>query len=521
MDKGIFSLSHCARSLSLSLSVRAFFLLPGASLVLGDLDPSSYSLSLSLSLSPALDLSRGGGRSDGNVKRPGGVCVQCVCVCVEMAGLDVRTVGAILALISFLDMTAVGMLIPLLPRLYSSHQASASAIGFMGSLYGTANLVGGPIFGFLGDAIGPRAALTVAMVGSAVGYALLGTADSLAVMGLARVITGCFKQTLTVAKSTLAVITPPATRARDLGRIGSAASAGFIIGPLIGGFVFHDVERVRLAAMLTAGVFAINALLAWGALRALHDLLAAHHRTLETEEPTATSSPASQGNQTETSEQFKISPSNGPLTAYDHARLQFESMVDMFKVVMASGQWRLVAAQLGANMAMVTLRSVFATFAEQEFAPSPHVLGLMLSAQGAMGIVFGLCVGPVVRLFGSESAVFLPSLLVQGLSYCFVFYTWSPMTMTLASAPLRLGNSVMAAVGLSMVSQAVTPKQRGAVVSSTEVVMSLSRTVSPFLAGLALDYGRHALALFCLLQLAAGCLFLLARTSQHIRPKTD
>ena len=163
---------------------------------------------------------------------------------------------------------AVGMLIPLLPRLYTSLNASASDVGLMGSAYGITNLIGGPLFGHLSDAIGARQSLLIAMIGSAVGYALVSSATSLPMMAAGRMITGLFKQTLTIGKAALAVITPPHERAHAMGRIGSAASAGFIVGPLVGGFMFPEGDdAVRYMAILTSTVFVLNGVVAWVGLQ--------------------------------------------------------------------------------------------------------------------------------------------------------------------------------------------------------------------------------------------------------------
>ena len=163
-------------------------------------------------------------------------------------------------------MLAVGMLVPLLPKLYASLNASGSRIGLLGSAYGFSNLLGGPSFGFLSDAIGARRSLILAMLGSAVGYALVAAAGSLWITAVGRAITGLFKQTLTIAKAALAVISPPGDRARDMGRINSAASAGFIVGPLAGGFLFDGPGGVRAVAGITSLLFVVNAIVAWAFL---------------------------------------------------------------------------------------------------------------------------------------------------------------------------------------------------------------------------------------------------------------
>jgi len=69
--------------------------------------------------------------------------------------------------------------------------------------------------------------------------------------------------------------------------------------------------------------------------------------------------------------------------------------------------------------------------------------------------------------------------------------------------------SVFAAICLSLLTQSAPKEDRGAIVSSSEVVMSASRTLSPWMAGIALDMGAGYVSLLCVTQLIAGSVPLL------------
>ena len=114
----------------------------------------------------------------------------------------------------------------------------------------------------------------------------------------------------------------------------------------------------------------------------------------------------------------------------------------------------------------------------------------------------------------------------------------TPEAFTLWFMPLRLGSryvawlllpfpllipqlcSVFAALCLSLLTQSVPKEDRGAIVSSSEVVMSASRTLSPWMAGIALDHGAGYVSVLCAVQLVAGSVPLLRQQLGKAKKET-
>eukprot|EP00730_Choanoeca_flexa_P013041 TRINITY_DN4909_c0_g1_i2.p3 TRINITY_DN4909_c0_g1~~TRINITY_DN4909_c0_g1_i2.p3 ORF type:complete len:103 (+),score=15.01 TRINITY_DN4909_c0_g1_i2:1154-1462(+) len=86
------------------------------------------------------------------------------------------------------------------------------------------------------------------------------------------------------------------------------------------------------------------------------------------------------------------------------------------------------------------------------------------------------------------------------------------------SASICVPRSVFNPIGLSLLTQSVAKEDRGAIVSSMEVVLSASRTLSPWLAGMALDHGAGYVSLLCIAQLVLACVPLL---QQQLTGKAD
>src|ERR1041384_7842456 len=86
-----------------------------------------------------------------------------------------------------LDLSGAGIVIPILP-LYAEHfHASPIAIGWLTGIYSGMQIIFTPILGKLSDRLGRRPVLFVSIVGTAIGFALMGLAHSLTLLFAARI----------------------------------------------------------------------------------------------------------------------------------------------------------------------------------------------------------------------------------------------------------------------------------------------------------------------------------------------
>src|SRR4051795_10934086 len=88
----------------------------------------------------------------------------------------------------FIDLVGFGIVIPILP-LYAEHfHASPIAIGWLTGIYSGMQIIFTPILGKLSDRFGRRPVLFVSIVGTAIGFALMGMAQSLTLLFAGRII---------------------------------------------------------------------------------------------------------------------------------------------------------------------------------------------------------------------------------------------------------------------------------------------------------------------------------------------
>lgn len=140
-------------------------------------------------------------------------------------------------LIVFIDLVGFGMVIPVLP-IYAQTApffASPFEIGLVVSIYSWMQFVFSPILGRLSDKYGRRPVLFVSMLGSAVGYVILGLANTLLLVFVGRIISGITGGNISAAQAYIADVTTRENRAKGMALFGAAFGLGFVLGPALGG----------------------------------------------------------------------------------------------------------------------------------------------------------------------------------------------------------------------------------------------------------------------------------------------
>jgi DHA1 family tetracycline resistance protein-like MFS transporter len=140
-----------------------------------------------------------------------------------------------------LDMMALGIIVPVLPRLiqdFSGDAASAARwIGWFAAAWALMQIFASPILGGLSDRFGRRPVLLLSMLGLGVDYVFMALAPNLAWLFVGRMISGVTAATYSTANAYVADVTPPDQRAAKFGVLSVAFGIGFIFGPAVGGLL--------------------------------------------------------------------------------------------------------------------------------------------------------------------------------------------------------------------------------------------------------------------------------------------
>lgn len=162
-----------------------------------------------------------------------------------------RTKRAALAFIfvtAVLDIVAMGIIIPVLPRLIEAFVGSNAEAGWINgvfvALWAGMQFLCSPIIGSLSDQYGRRPVILISCAGLSLDYVLMALAPNLWWLALGRIIAGVTSSSFTTIYAYMADITAPERRARAYGLIGAAFSGGFVLGPVLGGFLGEFGPRV-------------------------------------------------------------------------------------------------------------------------------------------------------------------------------------------------------------------------------------------------------------------------------------
>ena len=150
-----------------------------------------------------------------------------------------------------LDMLALGIVMPVLPRLVVDFMGgdtaqAATIYGVFTTVWALMQFLFSPVQGSLSDRWGRRPIVLGSNLGIGLSYVIMAAAPSLGWLFVGRVISGIASASVTTALAYIADITPQDRRAAAFGRMGMAFGLGFIVGPAMGGLLAGFDPRLPL-----------------------------------------------------------------------------------------------------------------------------------------------------------------------------------------------------------------------------------------------------------------------------------
>jgi MFS family permease len=106
--------------------------------------------------------------------------------------------------------------------------------GLLTSFYAILQFVFAPFWGALSDKRGRRGVLRMTVAGTALGYLIWAVSGSFWLFLLSRIVSGAFSGNLSVATAAVADVTTRQERSRAMGIVGAAFGLGLVTGPVLG-----------------------------------------------------------------------------------------------------------------------------------------------------------------------------------------------------------------------------------------------------------------------------------------------
>ncbi len=362
----------------------------------------------------------------------------------------------VLMVTAFVDMVGFALILPLLPLYATRYGAEPFLIGLLMAAYAFAQLLTAPLWGRLSDRVGRRPVILFGQLLASAAFALFAFADStvsadasesgsfawaaVLVLFFCRLVQGAGGGTISVNQAYVSDVAGPEERAKALGWITAASSAGVMLGPAIGSF------SVRFSAaapgMIAAAMAAINVVFVWrflpepasraAAIREPPPILAAIRAVLAR----------------------PLEPVN--------------TLIGVYAIAM---------------MAFMAMNAIMALYLADQFGITEESIGWFYVAVGSVSVVMrALVLGAAVRVWGEVRVLRVgAALLASGMALAPLAHT--PVLFLSAVALVPMGTALLFPSTTSLVSRHAVPGEIGQTMGLQQSFGGLSRLLGPIWAG--------------------------------------
>ncbi len=342
-----------------------------------------------------------------------------------------------------LDSMGIGLIIPVMPDLILEVQGGTLATaalwgGVLSTVFAVMQFLFGPVLGALSDRFGRRPILLMSLVFMSLDYLVMAVAGTMWLLLLGRVVGGITAATASTASAYMADVSQPHQKAANFGLIGAAFGAGFVLGPMIGGFLAEFGTRAPFFG--SAVLAAVNAIFGYFVLKE---------------------------------------------TVTDRIRRPFEwSRANPFgafrQVARLPGIGRLLVIYLLYSIAFYVYPAVWSFFTQERFGWSPQMIGLSL---GLFGLMMAVVQGGVIRILlkwlGERNTVIYGHVFDMAAFGAMAFITSG--TLALVLTPLAALGAVITPALTAMMSRAVGDDAQGELQGVLSSIHALSMIVAPLI----------------------------------------
>ncbi|XP_041858484.1 major facilitator superfamily domain-containing protein 9 [Melanotaenia boesemani] len=406
--------------------------------------------------------------------------------------------------VGFMDLFGVSMILPLLSHHVKALGASPTVAGIVGSTYGILQLFSSTVVGSWSDVVGRRYSLLTSLLLSALGYGLLGMSTSIALFVLARMPVGLFKHSLSICRALLSDLVSESERPLVMGHFNAASSVGFILGPVVGGYLTEHEGGFYTSSFTCAAIFLINAglvwMLPWSETLAERSETNCSNNTSESCHNNYCSKSVHNGSHVNshrpvsTAETEPGSPGKHHLRWREVSLLQpawkqLSSVGSKIHMVASSDMWDLFLVRLLMAIAIMLYYSNFSLAMEERFSLKPKTTGYLISYSSTLGALAGFLVGPVTQLYRND----MPALLLHStvLTCLLIFlYAAAPsvwqvlLTSTFFAISTTIGRTCITDLEL----QRGGVQASGTLIGAGQSVTAVGRVLAPLLSGLAQEF---------------------------------
>jgi MFS transporter, DHA1 family, tetracycline resistance protein len=401
-----------------------------------------------------------------------------------------RAAFAFIFVTVLLDMLALGIVIPVLPKLILDFVGGdavrgADYLGVFGTAWAVMQFLFSPIHGSLSDRFGRRPIILLSNFGLGLDYILMALAPTLAWLFVGRIVSGITAASISTAYAYVADVTEPDRRSALFGMLGVAFGFGFVLGPALGGIA--GSFDPRLPFWIAAGLSLLNAV--YGLLILPESLPAEKRAPFNWR---------------------RANPVGSLILLRSHPQLTGLAVVSF----------------LG-HLAHSSLPNIGVLYMMYRYSWSERAVGFVMAGVGLCSmIVQGGLIGPTIKHLGESRAMLLG--LVFGVAGFAAFGLATTGFWFLAGIPLLAMWGIASAATLGLMSRHVGPSEQGQLQGANASLMGIANLVGPgifsqsfaqFIGERAVVYLPGAPFLLAALMLAAAILLALRTTDEGVKTR--
>jgi MFS family permease len=365
-----------------------------------------------------------------------------------------------LMLTVFVDMVGLLIVIPLLPFFATRLGASAFLVGLMVSAYAIAQLATAPLWGRASDRHGRRPMLMLGVSIATLAHLLFAFASSnwamsrfdnlslILILFISRFVQGGGGATTGVVQAYIGDAVIPEERAKALGWISAATSAGVMLGPAIGSLA--SVASPALPGLIAAGLCVVNLIFA-----------------------------------------RRYLPESSSIQARADARAQRSASVrtKMAEILLHPRRpvARLVWVYTLGMMSFMAMNAILALFLLERFGFTEKSIGWAYTAIGTISLLMrSVILGPAIRRLG-EIGVMRVGIVALAASFALQPLAPSLWVYALTVVLVPVGTALLFPATSSLVSRFAERSELGVVMGVQQAYGGMARLIGPVWAGAAFE----------------------------------
>ncbi len=342
-----------------------------------------------------------------------------------------------------LDMLALGIIIPVLPKLIEQFvggdtASAATYVGLFSTLFAAIQFFASPVLGALSDRFGRRKIILLSNLGLGLDYIVMALAPTLGWLFAGRVLGGITSASVSTAGAYIADVTTPEDRAQKFGMLGAAFGIGFVLGPAFGGMLGNIDLRYPFWA--AAAMSLINYAYGYFVL------------------------PES------------LKPENRAPFLWTKA-----NPLGSLRLLLSERQlWSFGSAIFLSQLAHTVLPAVYVLYAGYRYGWNTRDIGILLAAVGIASVITqGTLIRPIVKRIGERNAAILG--LVGGAAGLWWYGTAWQGWMVWFGVPVAAFWGLFNASSQSIMSKHVSALDQGKLQGANTSIMALANIIGPSL----------------------------------------